>query len=45
MNSKQYIPNVFHGKWRFPEKDEFKRQFCEYQECMRTLYYDENKPI
>lgn len=45
MNSKQYIPNVFHGKWRFPEKDEFKRQFCEYQECMGTLYYDENKPI
>lgn len=45
MNSKQYIPNVFHGKWRFPEKDEFRRQFREYQECMGTLYYDENKPI
>lgn len=34
MNSKQYIPDVFHGKWRFPEKDEFRRQFREYQECM-----------
>ena len=45
MNSKQYIPNVFHGKWKFPEKDEFRRQFHEYQECMGTLYYDENKPI
>lgn len=45
MNSKQYIPNVFHGKWRFPEKDEFRQQFREYQECMGTLYYDENKPI
>lgn len=45
MNSKQYIPNVFHGKWIFPEKDEFKRQFCEHQECMGTLYYNENKPI
>lgn len=45
MNSKQYIPDVFHGKWRFPEKDEFRRQFREYQECMGTLYYNENKPI
>lgn len=45
MNSKQYIPNVFHGKWRFPEKDEFRRQFLEYQECMGTLYYNEDKPI
>lgn len=45
MNSKQYIPDVFHGKWRFPEKDEFRRQFCEYQECMGTLYYNENEPI
>ena len=36
---------MFHGKWRFPEKDEFRRQFREYQECMGTLYYNENKPI
>ena len=44
MNSKQYIPNVFHGKWQLPEKNEFRRQFREYQECMGTLYYNEDKP-
>lgn len=43
MNSKQYIPSVFHGKWRIPERDEFRRQFLEYQECMGTLYYNEGK--
>ena len=50
MNSKQYIPNVFHGKWKIPERDEFTWQFSGYhsynhQECMGTLYYNENKPL
>lgn len=45
MNSKQYIPSVFHGKWRIPERDEFMWPVSEYQECMGTLYYDEGKPL